>query len=174
MGVTPQQHKDFLEACENLAKVRTAFRNLKEQNLVSGNDNHVGDIGEYWVARYLERTNRNPVPAPTKTAPYDFTLGDGTKVSVKTMTSWAKYKRGTLVKIPASTRWELAAVFLDDNLMLKKLAVIPCDKLRQQPPFLGDAVADNPLNSRLLTPYFRWWDFLKDYEVSIDWVRLFK
>lgn len=47
-------HAEFLDALEDLARARTVFDRLDEDGLILGSDNHIGDIGEYWVRRYYE------------------------------------------------------------------------------------------------------------------------
>jgi hypothetical protein len=44
----------FLKALSLLKQSRDTFLECVEKGIILGNDNHIGDIGEYWVARYFE------------------------------------------------------------------------------------------------------------------------
>jgi len=49
-----QVHADFIQALAQLAGARESFAKLAKAKLILGNDNHIGEIGEYWVRRYYE------------------------------------------------------------------------------------------------------------------------
>ncbi len=173
MSVTGSQHALFLTACEQFKLARVAFRGLAQQKLVRGNDNHVGDIGEYWVERYYECAGRNPSSAGSKVSTFALELGDGTKVSVRTMTPWARTGKGTPVKPIVGARWELAAVTLDDSFRLTKLAIVPSEQLCKYPPFSklnGGYLTGSTMGPRSSFPRFQWWPFLKIYEKPLDWM----
>jgi hypothetical protein len=51
-------HVYFLKALGQLAAARESFAKLAQGGLILGNDNHIGDIGEYWVRRYYSQLGR--------------------------------------------------------------------------------------------------------------------
>ena len=87
-------HADFVKAIAHLAKARKAFKGLVESNLILGNDNHIGDVGEYWVRRYYELKGQFECYGPGKNGPFDIRLKNGKCVSVGTPTasSWTRWK----------------------------------------------------------------------------------
>jgi phage protein U len=114
--------ESILKAIEALATAREAFQDAINNKLILGNDNHIGDIGEYWVRKHFECKSEFKGYAPKKNSPYDIELKNGTKVSVKTITDWSKAGYGTQVKPLCGSNWVLlAAVFLDKKLHAKKL-----------------------------------------------------
>jgi hypothetical protein len=95
---TPHLHTDFVKALKHFAKARRLFEKLVEGELILGNDNHIGDIGEYWVRRYHERLEKFKRYHPHKTGPFDIEPRSGKSVSVKTTTAWSKKGSGSPVK----------------------------------------------------------------------------
>jgi hypothetical protein len=148
------------EALEALAQARSHFQNAVERKLILGNDNHIGDIGEYWVRRFYEVRSEFKEYGPAKNSPYDIELVSGAKVSVKTITKWSKTGYGTQVKPLCGTDWTiLAAVLLDSDLHPSKISLVSIHQLVQVEPFLSN-------EGRRLTkgtsayPRFQWWDWL--------------
>jgi len=146
-----------------LATARGAFEVAAEAGLVLGNDNHIGDIGEYWVRRYYETLGLFSSYASVKNAPYDIELIDGTRISVKTLTAWSKRGLGTQVKPLCGTHWQvLAAVLLDRDLQPAKIALVPLTDLNSKAPFVANLT--NRTNRGTKTyPRFEWWPWLENY-----------
>jgi hypothetical protein len=143
-------------AIRELAVARKAFRKygvakIAGRKWLSGNDNIVGDIGEYWATKLLAKYN--PVLSGTKVSDFDFRMDDPKggkrrpKVSVKTITDWSKSRQGSRVK---ATGWQyFFAIDLNLNLIPIKFALIKKKEfLKEQKP--GTA--------------FRWWRWLRKYE----------
>ena len=78
----------FREAIKSLAQSRLLFDECAKRGIVLGNDNHIGDIGEYWVnKKWYESQGQRAELASVKTSAYDILLPDsGDRVSVKTIT----------------------------------------------------------------------------------------
>ena len=60
--------------------------------------NHVGDIGEYWVALHYYIKNLEPQLSKGKNASYDIKIKTGKQISVKTISDWNKTGYGTQIK----------------------------------------------------------------------------
>lgn len=90
--------KTILSAIKALSTARAEFSKAAERGLILGNDNHIGDVGEYWVRLYLENTGEFKKYADKKNDPYDIELNDGKKLSVKTITEWSETGYGTQIK----------------------------------------------------------------------------
>jgi len=148
-----------------LSAARGAFTDAAEAGLILGNDNHVGDIGEYWVRTYFETRGEFGGYSKAKNDSYDLELTDGTRVSVKTLTSWSKRGRGTQVKPLCGRNWQLlAAVFLDDRLHPQKIAVVPLGELVQRKVFALNAANRAERRTRSY-PAFQWWAWLDEHLV---------
>ena len=52
--ITSDNHLSFTIAINQLAKVRDLFKDLENNKITGGNDNIIGDIGEYWGRRFYE------------------------------------------------------------------------------------------------------------------------
>jgi hypothetical protein len=156
MAVIRKIGGDIEDAIRKLAITRKAFRKyggvkIAGRKWLSGNDNIVGDIGEYWATKLLRKYN--PELAGTKVSEFDFWMDDPEgkkrrkKVSVKTLTDWSKSRQGSRVK---ATGWEyFFAIDLNLDLIPRKYALIKKkDFLKEQKP--GTA--------------FRWWRWLRKYE----------
>jgi len=159
-------HADFVNAIAHLAMARKAFKGLVENKLVLGNDNHIGDVGEYWVRRYFELKGQFECYGPGKNGPFDIRLKNGECVSVKTTSEWNESGYGSRVCADGEHWTILAAVFLDKNLYPEKLAIVPLHRLIQQEVFSKNAArrarADKPTSTH---PRFKWWAWLDDYLV---------
>lgn len=159
-------HADFVKAIAHLAKARKAFKGLVESNLILGNDNHIGDVGEYWVRRYYELKGQFDCYGPGKNGPFDIGLKNGKCVSVKTTSEWNESGYGSRVCADGEHWTILAAVLLDENLYPEKLAIVPLHRLIQQEVFSKNAArrahADEPTSTH---PRFKWWAWLDDYLV---------
>jgi hypothetical protein len=161
-------HIDFINALTQLAGARESFGKLAEAKLILGNDNHIGDIGEYWVRRYYELRGQFKSYGTGKNCPYDLKLNDGTGVSVKTLTAWSVTGYGTPIRPLDGKHWKmLAAVFLEKNLLPEKLAIVPLTKLVEQPVFIKNAARrSNATDPTTSYPRFEWWPWLDQYKVS--------
>ena len=134
--------RHFVEARKIFAKYATKW--------FSGNDNHVGDIGEYWTMRYFE--DKEPKLAPKRNSSYDIQLKDGSRLAIKTMTKWNTSGQGGPVKGVDKKLWEcLVAIKLDENMNVEKFCVVPHKEIREK-------VTDG---SR-----FKWWSWLEKFEVE--------
>jgi hypothetical protein len=120
-------HSDFIKALAQLTGARESFKKLAERKLILGNDNHIGDIGEYWVRWYHEILGQFKCYGTGKNCAYDIQLADGTGVSVKPLTAWsngAKTGYGTPVRTLDGKDWQvLAEVSLNEDLRPRKLAM---------------------------------------------------
>lgn len=149
-------------AMEALSAARAAFHEAAEAGLILGNDNHIGDIGEYWVKAYFEMQDRFKSYSQVKNDNYDLELTDGTRVSVKTLTAWSKRGKGTQVKPLCGTNWQLlAAVLLDKHLYPQKIALVPLADLMQRAVFKTNAANRAGRQTRTY-PAFQWWPWLDE------------
>lgn len=157
--------RTILKAINALSEARQAFKEAADEKLILGNDNHIGDIGEYWVRKYFEQQSNFKKYASKKNSPYDIELKDGTKVSVKTITAWSKTGFGTQIKPLCGKDWQsLAAVFLNEELMAAKIALVPLDKLMSHDPFISN-IKRRQKQETAAYPRFQWWDWLDEYTV---------
>lgn len=157
-------HKSIRLAIDALSEARKQFVIAKEKGLVLGNDNHIGDIGEYWVMKLLAKQGNFKKYAPKKNSPFDIELTDGTLVSVKTITTWAKGGKGTQIKPLCGTKWSvLAAVFLNERLRPEKISMVSVDDILRHEPFVSNT--KNRKNGTKTYPRFEWWDWLDEYLV---------
>ena len=142
------EHEEILNAFKRFAEVREVFAKY-EGKWFSGNDNHVGDIGEYWAMRYFD--GKEPKLAPSRVSPYDIQLNDGKKYSIKTMSQWNRRGQGGPVKGINDDNWDyLIAVKLNDKLAVEKFCIIPHSEIAKR-------VSDG-------SP-FKWWDWLEGFKV---------
>ncbi len=163
----------FKTAIEKYAKTRKLFKQLEEAGLVSGNDNHIGDIGEYYVYRYLLKSDLNTRLAPKKNSLHDIEISNNEKVSVKTITTWSKRGKGTQIKIDDvdDRNWDyLFAVYLDDNLKPVKIAKIRFDELISKREFVENKRRREQDGTKA-HPRFQWWSWLEDYLLTEDEIR---
>ena len=136
-----------------------------DEKLILGNDNHIGDIGEYWVRKYFEGISQFKKYGPKKNSPYDIELIDGTKVSVKTITAWSSTGCGTQVKPLCGKDWTLlAAVYLNKSLFAQKIALVQLDALMTREPFVSNANRRTSGESSA-HPRFQWWPWLDEFTV---------
>ena len=158
----------FNDARAALAAVRTKFKNLSTLMVVQGGDNHIGDIGEFWVARYYQLLKRKPRLAPAKNSPYDLRLEDETLVAVRTVTPWATRGAGMPVRPfdkDGNKKWRVfVAVRLDEQLAPVAISEVPLEALMRTPTFARNA--RNRDNGSKAWPAFRWWRFLDTYRAS--------
>lgn len=153
------------KAIRLLAEARSSFDDAVKEGLILGNDNHIGDIGEYWVKRHLVSVSKFHKFAPKKNSPYDIEMTDGNKISVKTITAWSKNGYGTQVKPLCGNRWQvLAAVSLNADLYPEKIALVHIDELVTKEPFQGNALRRANKKTKAF-PRFEWWGWLNDYVV---------
>lgn len=154
-------------AISALSNARAAFHDAAEAGLILGNDNHIGDIGEYWVKTYLETRGRFKSYSQAKNDNYDLELTDGTRVSVKTLTAWSKRGKGTQIKPLCGTNWQLlAAVLLDKHLYPEKIAFVPLADLMQREVFMTNAANRAGRKTRTY-PAFQWWPWLNEHLVYL-------
>jgi hypothetical protein len=62
------EHNEILKGFRHLKKAREVFEKFEKHKpkLFSGNDNHIGDIGEYWALRYYNLSGIKATLAPKK------------------------------------------------------------------------------------------------------------
>jgi len=155
-------HKSIYDAIKALAKAREHFAAAKKQGLVLGNDNHIGDIGEYWVMELLKKQGEFKCFAPKKNSPYDIELNDGRRVSVKTITEWAESGKGTQIKPLCGSNWSiLMAVHLNNELMPTKIAKVTVNELLEREPFISNVKRRE--KGTKTYPRFEWWEWLDEY-----------
>lgn len=156
----------ILKAIKALSEARGAFEDAINEGLILGNDNHIGDIGEYWVRKHFEKDSSFKAYAKKKNAPYDIELANETKVSVKTITEWSSTGYGTQIKPLCGTDWQLlAAVFLNKDLMASKISLVPLEKLVTHEPFISNKLSREKKDGTKAYPRFQWWNWLDDYNV---------
>lgn len=157
-------HKSISLAIDALSEARRQFIVAKEKGLVLGNDNHIGDIGEYWVMQLLTKEGKFKEYAPKKNSSFDIELTDGTLVSVKTITAWAEGGKGTQIKPLCGTKWSvLAAVYLNEKLRPAKISMVSIGDILRHEPFVSNA--QRRANGTRAYPRFEWWSWLDDYLV---------
>jgi hypothetical protein len=168
MTLTPHAH--FVDAIRSLAAVRSSFSLLAKEKLILGNDNHIGDIGEYWARRYYEELGLFSSFGSGKNAACDIKLTNQTTVSVKTLTAWSKTGYGTQIKPLDGVNWQvLAAVYLSEDLFPSRIAIVPLAELIVRPVFVKNAKKRaHPTKATKSYPHFEWWDWLIHYEVSFE------
>ena len=69
-----QPDKTISEAIGALSQARKLFAKAKQEGLILGNDNHIGDVGEYWVMKHYRNAGQFKEYAPKKNSPYDIEL----------------------------------------------------------------------------------------------------
>ena len=150
-------------AMDLLAAARAEFGRAVDERLILGNDNHIGDIGEYWVRRHFEQTGQFAGYHTQKNGPYDMKLTDGRCVSVKTITAWSERGKGTQVRPLCGTQWNvLAAVRLARDLQPEKIAVVPLAELLRREPFPKNEQSRTTRNTKTY-PVFAWWPWLDEF-----------
>ena len=155
----------MIAALASLSTARASFREATEAGLILGNDNHIGDVGEYWVKVYFEMQDLFRRYAQSKNDNYDLELTDGTRVSVKTLTAWSRRGKGTQVKPLCGSNWQLlAAVLLDERLYPLKIAIVPLVELMQHKAFRTNATNRSERQTKAY-PAFQWWTWLDEYLV---------
>lgn len=156
-------HPTMQRAMELLAAARTEFVRAVGEGLILGNDNHIGDIGEYWARRHFEQTGQFAEYHVHKNGEYDMKLTDGRLVSVKTVSAWSVRGKGTQVRPLCGTQWNvLAAVRLGHDLQPDRIAVVPLAELLRREPFTKNEQRRATQNTKTY-PVFQWWDWLEDF-----------
>ncbi len=162
-----EKDKIMDEAIQHLSQARKAFLLAKKQNLILGNDNHIGDIGEYWVRKHFIKENEFKEYASKKNAPYDLELNNKLKVSVKTITAWSETGYGTQIKPLCGKDWQLlAVVFLTTELLPEKIALVPLEELVNHEPFISNIQRRKEENTKAF-PRVQWWSWLDNYTVKL-------
>lgn len=165
MSTKLQSDPRIESAISALSTAREAFEIAAAAGLVLGNDNHIGDVGEYWVKSYFESQKMFKCFAPAKNSNYDLELFDGTRVSVKTITAWSQKGYGTQIKPLCGNNWKLlAAVFLDKSLHPSKIALVPLADLLLQKVFIDNEASRTSKGTRTY-PRFQWWSWLDGHVV---------
>jgi hypothetical protein len=165
-----EARKAFIRTIDDFRMARAGFRQAVEDKLILGNDNHVGDIGEFWVRDHFEAQGWEVSLPATKTSPHDLELRKGTetrKVSVKTMTLWSQQGIGTQV-IPDGANDLLCCVLLGEDLRPVKMASITFEDLKTQAVFLENEENRRKKGTAAFPRYgLRWWGaFLDNYLVK--------
>ena len=115
--------KDYLIARNNFLKVANATE------LLNGNDNIMGRIGEFIALQFLEYHGRNPRKnICTSNKGFDIECGDGSLVSVKMITSENKTKRTSRIKEPWS---ELIVIKLNNLFEVDHLGILTKDQFKK-------------------------------------------
>ncbi len=143
------EHSEILLGFRRFVEAREIFAKY-EAKWFSGNDNHVGDIGEYWTMRYFE--DREPKLAPKRNSSYDIELQDGSRLAIKTMSKWNRSGQGGPVKGIDEKLWEyLVTIKLDDNMEVERFCIVSHKEIRER-------VRDGS--------QFKWWSWLEKFEVE--------
>jgi hypothetical protein len=158
----------FEKARQAFVTTRQLFQTGKNRGLFLGNDNLIGDIGEYYVMDYYKNLGLSPELAPKKNSRYDISIpSKNIKVSVKTITDWSEHKKGTQVK-PLDKKnnpWNvLAVVQLDSSLMVRMLSIIPLVELLKKPEFLAN-ISNRKKKDTKTFPRVQDWEWLNEYQV---------
>lgn len=111
------------QLCRNYLDARSAFRKAADKDeVLQGNDNIMGRIGEAIAHSYLEQLGRNPKVEEDQTNKgFDITCGDTSKVSVKLISS--ENKSGGTTKIDPDYD-ELILIKLDEDHKVERLGHI--------------------------------------------------
>lgn len=153
----------ILNAIRSLSEARAHFVAAVKKGLVLGNDNHIGDIGEYWARLLFESRGEFKEYPDKKNASYDIELKNGTKVSVKTITEWSETGYGTQIKPLCGKNWQLlAAVYLGKDLKPTKISLVPVKELLEKEPFMSNKISRENDGVKAY-PRFQWWTWLDDY-----------
>lgn len=130
------------QICLNYLEARKEFLSLADiDDVLQGNDNIIGRIGEAIAHSYLNQKSRNPIVVTHKSqAGYDILCDSGrTQVSVKMITSENKNRQSSKIKEP----WdELIVIELGEDFKVKRLGIV----LKQA--FLN-AIKENPKRNSL-------------------------
>ena len=141
------------------------FQELKKHNQVSGNDNHIGDIGEYYVMKLLKIDDKNAHLAPKKNSRYDIIMSNGKKISVKTITTWSVSGKGAKLNIDKKEWDYLYAVYLNEDLKPEKIAKISYEDIIQKPEFIKNK-EKREKEGTITHPRFTWWSWLDEYIIN--------
>jgi len=117
-------HNDISAVIKAYLKARKEYICLagKYPELLKGNDNIIGSIGEYIAIKYLEGKGVRVNKAATKSEPgYDLITTTGRKVSVKMITGENKLGRTTRLKDPWN---DCILIELDNDYRVKKIGCL--------------------------------------------------
>ncbi|PKA03491.1 hypothetical protein CH375_16655, partial [Leptospira ellisii] len=93
-----KEDKIFISAVHNLFKARSGFAELADLKVISGNDNHIGDVGEYYILWYLKSIGEDIIISEKRNSLYDLENNStNDKISVKTITTWSKNGKGAQI-----------------------------------------------------------------------------
>lgn len=165
----------FMEAIKSLARSRLLFEECAKRGIVLGNDNHIGDIGEYWVKKWYESQGQRAELASVKTSAYDILLPDSDdRVSVKTITEWSHHGKGTQIKplLEKGNPWNiLAVVILSPDLVPSQLSLISLDNLLKMPEFVENKKKRHDKGTKTYPRVSRDWKWLSSSQVDISKIR---
>lgn len=120
------------QLCLNYLKARKAFREIGDDDeVLHGNDNIVGRIGEAIAHSFLEQQGRQPIVVKNQSNEgYDIICEPNqTQVSVKMITS--ENTRGSTSKI--RDKWhEFIGIELDANLKVIKLGIVSKESFQKE------------------------------------------
>jgi hypothetical protein len=120
------------QLCLNYLKARQEFLNVaNEDEVLHGNDNIIGRIGEAIAHSFLEQMGRRPKVVKHQSNPgYDIICdSDNATISVKMITS--ENKTGSTSKI--RHEWdELIGIELDKDLKVKRLGFITRENFKKE------------------------------------------
>ncbi len=149
------EHDEISRGFEYFKKAREIFAKYSSKDRgqwFSGNDNHVGDIGEYWAKRYFLSLSKEPELAPKRTSSYDIELKNGKRIAIKTMSTWNKSKYGSRVKGIDEENWDyLVAVKLNVDFNVEKFCTVPRKEVQKR---IKDGTR------------FKWWDWLDEFKID--------
>lgn len=164
--------KLFRLAIESLAQSRQLFEECAKRGLILGNDNHIGDIGEYWVLKWYRLQGHQADLAKDKTSDFDISVLD-TKdlISVKTITAWSAHGKGTQIK-PLNENgnpWNvLAVVILSTDLTPSQISIISLHDLLKTPEFIENGIKRREKGTKTYPCVSRDWKWLEAYSVDLS------
>ncbi len=172
MNKFPESNEElFRQALKSLVQSRLLFDECAKRGIVLGNDNHIGDIGEYWVKRWYESQEIQAVLAAVKTSAYDILLSNtNDRVSVKTITEWSRHGKGTQIKplLEKGNPWNiLAVVILSPDLLPSQLSIIPLAELLSMPEFVENKTKRSEKGTKTYPRVSRDWKWLDRYRKEL-------
>lgn len=125
-----EQHIKRKEICREYLEARQTFLEIaNEDDILKGNDNIIGRIGEFIAFQFLEQTNRNPIMnGNTVQKGFDIICDNVIEVSVKMITH--ENKAGQTTKI--SEPWgELLIIILNADNKVEKIGHLTKEQFKR-------------------------------------------
>ncbi|APH40016.1 Uncharacterized protein A9P81_0023 [Leptospira interrogans serovar Copenhageni/Icterohaemorrhagiae] len=153
----------FISAVRNLYKARAGFAELANLKIISGNDNHIGDVGEYYILWYLKSVGEDVIISGKRNSLYDLENNSTKeKISVKTITTWSKNGKRAQINTD-SPDWNLLyCLYLGKDLIPDKVAKIDYFEFSEQKVIKENKERRILTNSKSF-PQFQWWEWLENY-----------